>query len=141
VDGVTYLADTNIVSEMMRPHPFAAVNTAWQVHDHEIAISAVSWHELLVGIRCLPHSKKRTAYGKFLHTYLQKQVIILPYNQVAAEWHADERTRLMQIGKTPSFPDGQIAAIAAVNNLTLVTRNVQDFAEFANLRIENWFDA
>ena len=138
--GITYLADTNIVAEIMRPQPAAAVKTAWQTHDHELAISAVSWHELLVGTRRLPHSKRRTAYEKFLYKYLQKQAIILPYNQAAAEWHADERARLMQVGKTPSFPDGQIAAVAATNNLILVTRNVVDFADFAGLTIENWFD-
>jgi len=115
MERVAYLADTNIVSEMMRPKPNNAVQTAWQIHDHESAISAVSWHELLAGTLRLPPSKRRTAFENFLNTYLQKQVAILPYNQAAAEWHAEERTRLMKIGKTPSFPDGQIAAVAATN--------------------------
>lgn len=35
--------------------------------------------------------------------------------------------------------DGQIAAIAVVNNLTLVTRNTDDFVDFAGLTVENWF--
>jgi tRNA(fMet)-specific endonuclease VapC len=35
--------------------------------------------------------------------------------------------------------DGQIAAIAAVNDLTLVTANDSDFQCFEELKIENWF--
>jgi tRNA(fMet)-specific endonuclease VapC len=37
----------------------------------------------------------------------------------------------------PSYPDGQIAAIAKVNNLSLVTRNVSDYPDFDGLTIEN----
>ena len=48
--------------------------------------------------------------------------------------------RSAQAGKTPSYPDSQIAAIAAVNKLVLVTRNVDDFADFQGLLIENWFE-
>jgi len=39
------------------------------------------------------------------------------------------------------FMDGQIAAVAAVNNLTLVTRNVRDYVCFQGLRLVNWADA
>ncbi len=56
----------------------------------------------------------------------------------AAEWFAVERARLTSIGKTPAYADGQIAAIAQVNNLTLVTNNVADYTDFQNLNIENW---
>jgi tRNA(fMet)-specific endonuclease VapC len=69
-------------------------------------------------------------------------VLSLPvfnYDQPAAEWHARERARLTKIGKTPAFADGQIASIAHVNNLILVTNNVADFQFFDGLRIENWF--
>ncbi|MEB3337362.1 MAG: hypothetical protein VKJ46_07875, partial [Leptolyngbyaceae bacterium] len=57
----------------------------------------------------------------------------------AATWHALERARLIVNGRTPAFQDGQIAAIASVNNLILVTNNVSDYTNFQNLKIENWF--
>lgn len=41
-------------------------------------------------------------------------------------------------GVVPSFADGQIAAIAAVNDLTLVTANTAHFANFAGLEVANW---
>jgi tRNA(fMet)-specific endonuclease VapC len=53
---------------------------------------------------------------------------------------AGERARLVRLGLPPPIADGQIAAVAAVNSLILVTRNVADFANFRNLDIENWFD-
>jgi tRNA(fMet)-specific endonuclease VapC len=63
---------------------------------------------------------------------------ILPYDERAAEWHAKERARLTFLGQMPSFVDGQIAAIAKVNNLILVTRNTSDFKKFSGLKLENW---
>jgi tRNA(fMet)-specific endonuclease VapC len=67
--------------------------------------------------------------------------VILPYDASAAAWHARERARLTRRGKRPAFVDGQIAAIAAVNDLVLVTRNLRDFSGFSGLEIESWFSA
>ena len=63
---------------------------------------------------------------------------ILGYDRAAAEWHASERARLMARGRTPSFVDGQIAGIAATNDLVLVTFNNRDFVMFDELRLEDW---
>jgi predicted nucleic acid-binding protein len=41
-------------------------------------------------------------------------------------------------GTSCNTVDGQIAAIALLHNLTLVTRNVRDFAHFAGLNVEDW---
>jgi tRNA(fMet)-specific endonuclease VapC len=65
---------------------------------------------------------------------------ILDYNSKAANWHAAERARLSEIGLTPAFADGQIAAVASTNQLILVTRNLKDFINFRDLTIENCFD-
>lgn len=66
-------------------------------------------------------------------------MIILPYCHGAGAWFASERARLTALGRVPSYPDGQIAAIAKVNHLILVTRNVSDYQDFEGLRMENWF--
>lgn len=63
---------------------------------------------------------------------------ILPYDEAAAKHHAAERARLEESGTTPPFVHGQIAAIARVNELVLVTGNVKDFAPFTGLKVENW---
>ena len=65
--------------------------------------------------------------------------LILLYDAAAAAWHARERARLVRLGKAPPFVDGQTPAIAAANDLVLVTRNLRDFAGFAGLDLESWF--
>ena len=64
---------------------------------------------------------------------------VFDYDLKAAKWHAQERSRLSKIGKTPAFIDGQIASIAFCNDLILVTNNMADFQDFEDLIIENWF--
>jgi tRNA(fMet)-specific endonuclease VapC len=63
---------------------------------------------------------------------------VMPYDARAAEHHAAERARLAGLGKTPSFADGQIAAVSYVNELILVTFNLADFQEYKDLKITDW---
>ena len=88
----------------------------------------------------MPESKRRTIIEMYLQEEVKARLPILPYTQEAAEWFAVERARLIPLGLTPSYADGQIAAIAAVNNLILVTWNIFDYQNFMGLTIENWFD-
>jgi tRNA(fMet)-specific endonuclease VapC len=62
---------------------------------------------------------------------------ILPYDEASAAWHGEERARLESFGRTAPFVDGQIAAIAQVHGLILVTANPRDFEAFQGLRIED----
>jgi tRNA(fMet)-specific endonuclease VapC len=48
---------------------------------------------------------------------------------------------LERAGKPVPFADGQIAAVAVTNSLRLVTRNVVDFAKFADLAVESCWTA
>jgi len=63
---------------------------------------------------------------------------ILDYDRAAAEWHAAERARLIARGETPPFVYGQIAAIAYIHGLILVTLNEADFRRFHGLRVLRW---
>lgn len=65
-------------------------------------------------------------------------VAILEYGRKEAEWHAQERARLVAIGQTPPFVDGQIAAIARQHGLILVTSNTRDFQLFEGLTLQTW---
>jgi tRNA(fMet)-specific endonuclease VapC len=62
----------------------------------------------------------------------------LPYDETAATWHGEERARLEALGRPTPFVDGQIAAIARVNGLVLVTTKERDFVRFEGLSVENW---
>jgi tRNA(fMet)-specific endonuclease VapC len=85
-----------------------------------------------------PASRKRKLIETFLDDVIRPNIVILPYDDRVAQWHAIERARLVGLGLTPSFIDGQIAAVSIVNDLILVTRNVQDYTVFTGLKIENW---
>jgi tRNA(fMet)-specific endonuclease VapC len=134
-----FLLDTNIVSEPLAAIPHAGVLAKLKRHQDEIALSAPVWHELIFGCRRLPDSPKRRAIAQYLEEVLAVSLPLLPYDREAATWHGQQRARLEKLGQPTPFVDGQIAAIAAVNHLTLVTRNVADFKYFDGLEIENWF--
>jgi tRNA(fMet)-specific endonuclease VapC len=137
--SLRFLLDTNVFSEPLRPIPNSNVMEMLRQHESEIATATVVYHEILFGSYRLPDSKKRRTIEKYLQEVIQPNIPILPYDNNAAKWHALERARLVAIGKTPSFADGQIAAIAHVNDLILVTNNVSDYADFSQLQIDNWF--
>lgn len=134
-----YLLDTNILSESVKTKPNASVLNLMEQHHQEIATAAPVWHELQYGCQRLPVSRKRKIIEIFLNDVVKANISILPYDDQAAEWHAKERVRLSSLGQTPSFVDGQIAAITKVNRLILVTRNVDDFERFSELVVENWY--
>lgn len=132
-----FLLDTNVVSEPLKPVPNEKVLRRLAEHEGEIVTSAVTWHELLFGVRRLPRGRRRRA----LEDYVAQVVAALPvlaYDDEAAEWHAVERARLERRGRTPSFADAQVAAIAAVNDLGIVTRNVKHFADFRDVHVVDW---
>jgi len=133
-----YLLDTNIVSEPLRPAPRAAVLRKLQKHDQEIATASIVWHELRFGVERLPPSRRRNIIERYLEDVVLPSIPILNYDATAAEWHARERERLVAKGETPSFADGQIAAIAHAHDLILVTFNTEDFRRFERLHVTTW---
>ena len=136
--SLKYLLDTNVVSEPLRPKPQHGVIRKLSRHEDEIAISSVVWHELRFGVERLPPSRRRNVIEQYLDEVVLATMPILDYDHAAAQWHAHERARLTATGETPSFVDSQIAAIACVNSLTLVTFNDADFRRFQGLRIVTW---
>jgi tRNA(fMet)-specific endonuclease VapC len=135
---VRYLLDTNVLSEPLKPRPHSDVLARLEKHGAELASAAPVWHELRFGCARLPDSKRRRAVEDYLREVVQPSVPILSYTVMAAEWHALERARLAAAGRSPAFVDGQIAAIAAVHDLILVTANVKDFRWFRGLEVESW---
>ena len=136
--SLKYLLDTNVVSEPLRPRPSRNVLRRLGSHGGEAAIASIAWHELLFGCARLPRSRRREAIERYLEDVVLPSFPILDYDRTAAEWHARERARLAAAGRTPPFIDGQIAAIACVHDLVLVTGNKADFRGFKELRVEGW---
>lgn len=133
-----FLLDTNILSEPLRPVPNPRVMESLVRSSGLTATATVVFHEMLYGCYRLPNSRKRQAIEAYLREEVEAKLLLLPYDREAAKWHASERARLVKLGKTPSYVDGQIAAIAVVNDLVLVTNNEADYADFQGIQIENW---
>ena len=134
-----FLLDTNVLSEPIKVKPNQQILTRLEQYRTEIATATLVLHELYYGCYRLPRSRKRALIEQYINEVVKPIIPLLPYDEKAAEYHAGERSRLQAAGKTPSFVDGQIAAIAHVNHLTLITRNMVDFQNFSGLQVENWY--
>jgi tRNA(fMet)-specific endonuclease VapC len=64
--------------------------------------------------------------------------VSLPFNDDAANIYGDIRASLEKQGMPIGPYDLQIASIALVRNLILVTHNVSEFSRVLNLQIEDW---
>jgi predicted nucleic acid-binding protein len=136
-----FLLDTNVPSELIRTQPEPRVKTwiAAQSLD-TLFISVVSFGELRKGITLRSPGKRTTELEVWLETDLPVLFSgrILPVTRSAAErWGVLEAQRQL-IGRPLDVPDGQIAATALEHDLTLVTRNVKDFADLGVTVFNPW---
>lgn len=140
VSAVSWLLDTNVISEAMRQRPDAGVMENLARYEGELAIPAPVWHELRYGWLRMPDGQRKDAVGRFVQDVVGS-LSVLAYDGAAARIHAELRQSRERAGFTLPFVDGQIAAVAIAHGITLVTRNSKDFAELAGLRLANWFTA
>lgn len=122
-----YLLDTNVVSELRRPRPHGAV-LAWiaGVPANQLFISVVTIGEIQAGIEITREQDETKATA--LEAWLDQVVAaygITPMDAAAfREW-----ARLKHRKSDTLIEDAMIAATAAVNGFTVVTRNTSDFGE------------
>jgi len=133
-----FLLDTSTISLAIRKEPDERVLRHLREHGGSCAMASVTWHELRFGVGRLPRGKRQRELREFLDEVVLPTIPALSYDERAAAWHADERVRLEKLGKTPPFIDGQIAAVALTNGLSVVTANPKDFKTFKGLAVSNW---
>jgi tRNA(fMet)-specific endonuclease VapC len=138
VVSLRFLLDTSTLSEPLRPVPHAGLMRRLRTHTGRLAIAATTWHEALFGLYRMPEGRRRQVVHDYLFQVVGPGLPILPYDDAAAEWHARERARLSAEGRTAPFSDGQIAAVAKIHGLTLVTENARDFEPFDGVTVESW---
>ena len=126
------LVDTNVVSEVMKVAPSETVVT-WLNNQtsSSLFISTTTIGEIEYGLRILPPGKRRThlkeRFERFISLAFAQRV--LPYDETAARSYGEIMGFRREIGHPMSIPDGQIAAIAKINELTISTRNTSDFED------------
>jgi len=125
-----FLLDTNIVSELTRVKPEQNV-VHWfsSVDESGLYLSVLTIGEIRKGLTALPKARKRLDLEKWFNDlkYRFAGRIISVDETVAEQWGILSSAARKQ-GKPLSVIDGLLAATAVNHNLTLVTRNVNDFA-------------
>jgi predicted nucleic acid-binding protein len=136
----SFLVDTNVLSELMRTDPAPQVSK-WFAnhHEHKVFLSSISQAEILTGIAVLPEGKRRNALADSAEFLLENDMAgrCLVFGVAAAKHYAIVRANRKRIGRPITTEDAQIAAIALAEDLTLVTRNTQDFEGIEGLAVLN----
>lgn len=123
-----YLLDTNVVSELRKQRPHGAV-VEWlkSVDDISLHLATVTLGEIQAGIELTREQDAEKA--KEIEAWLDllaDSYNVLPMDGPAFRCWA----KLMHRKSETLYEDAMIAAIAKVNGLTVVTRNITDFTSF-----------
>lgn len=134
------ILDTNVLSELMRPQPDAAV-IDWFAKQRDVFfyVTAITVAEILLGISLLPAGKRKDALATAAETMFSEDFAdrCLPFDASCAANYAALTTERRASGKPITVEEAQIAAIALANNFALATRNLRDFTDISGLRLVN----
>lgn len=126
------IADTNVVSEIMKTAPSRVLLEWLNAQDTEtLYLTTITIAEIGYGLRVLPDAKRRRflaeRFEQFIaHAFEQR---ILSFDEAAARAYDDIMGHRKEIGRPMNVPDGQIAAIARANGSRIATRNIKDFED------------
>ncbi|MEX0865978.1 MAG: type II toxin-antitoxin system VapC family toxin [Pirellulales bacterium] len=134
-EPVSFLLDTDICSAYLKGN-----SQVWQKvmqHAGQLHVSTITVGELFTWASRQDASPKRR---ESLEAFLQ-DVTVLDVTRAIAERLGELRAVCFDTGRATPDMDLIIAATATVHDLTLVTHNVQDFADVQGLRIQDWLCA
>ena len=131
--------DTNVVSELMRAAPDAAV-AGWAMKaDADLCVTALTVAEIRYGIARLPEGQRKrdilAGANKILTRFAQR---VVPFDLAAAARYGDLVAGREANGRPISVFDAQIAAVCQARSATLATRNVKDFEDTGIPIIDPW---
>lgn len=138
---MSYLLDTNVVSEWTTPRPDSNV-VRWlrAVDEDAVFLSVITLAEIRHGVERLSAGKRRRRLDEWLTAELPARFFgrILDIDSPTADVWGRLMATAEQAGRRVSAMDGFIAATALVHSLTLVTRNVRDFDPLAVEIVDPW---
>lgn len=126
-----FLLDTNCISELVRSEPEPRV-LEWMEAANEslLYLSVLTLGEIRKGVAGVPQSRRRTQLETWLELDLQARFSgrILSIDAPIADRWGLLAAEAKRKGRALSAIDGLLAASALHHNLTIVSRNVSDFA-------------
>jgi toxin FitB len=133
---VSYLLDTNVVSELARPRPHPSVLRWFEtVPDEALHLSVLSLGELRKGVELAADKRRKEKLRLWLEVDVREwfEDRLIPVSAGIAEaWGA----LLARVGRPVPAIDSLLAATALKSGLRMVTRNVSDF-EYPGLETVN----
>ncbi len=125
---MSFLADTNVLSELARARPSDQVVKWARANQGQLYVSTITLGELKFGVAILRESKRKRALQEWLSRLNEiMDGRTLSFNRAVAYVWADMRAKLKRDGHIMPVADGMIAAIAKRHDLTIATRNTADF--------------
>jgi toxin FitB len=128
---VSFLLDTNVVSEWLKPRPNAGLIKWTESADEDrVFLSVISLAELRYAIERMASGKRQRRLEDWLRHELPVRFEgrILPIDPPVADACGRIVRRSELLGRSIETMDAFLAATAEVHRLTLVTRNISDFA-------------
>jgi len=141
---VGFLLDTNVLSEMLRRRPAAAVGEWFtRLPGDSLFVSVVTQAEMMLGARLLPAGRRRAALEATLEAMFAEEFSsrVLPFTPQAVPAYTDIVARRRAAGRPIAQFDAQIAATALRARMRLATRNTADFADCGIDVTNPWMDA
>lgn len=138
---MSFLLDTNVVSEWAKPRPDPGV-AAWlaEADEDRIHMSVVTLAELRYGIERLAPGARRQRLDAWLGEDLPARFEgrVLPIDAAVADACGRLLARTVAHGRPMASMDALIAATCEVHGLTLVTRDTRDFGGVVANVLDPW---
>lgn len=138
---MSFLLDTNVVSEWVKPRPDPGV-VAWcaSIDEDRTFISVVTLAELRHGIERLSMGRRRLRLEEWLqHELLSRfDCRIISIDAAIGDAWGKVVARADKNGQPANTMDAFLAATAELHQLTVVTRNIGDFRKLTTSVINPW---
>jgi len=137
------ILDTNVVSELMKPQPDAAVQEWMARQDDKILVTtAVTVSEIMFGLTRLPDGSRKVHLELAFRAFVGPDGIIpvLDLKEDAATRSGQMRATRQSLGHPITPGNALIAGIANVTQSVLATRNVKDYADLGLTVVNPWME-
>ena len=136
-----YLLDTNVVSELIKPSPDARV-AAWirATEETDLHLSVLTFAEIRYGIEKLPQGTRRERLRRWMDADLADRFEgrILGVDRAIGELWGVIMARGFAVSVRLPVMDTLLAATAEHHAMTMVTRNIRDFARAGIATLDPW---
>jgi toxin FitB len=127
---VSYLVDTNVFSELVKGQPNAKIVAWLRENENALYVSTITIGEIRRGIERLPSGRRKTQLRAWLVALCDcMKGRVLSFNTSTAHVWGQLKAKWDRAGITIPSLDSQLAATAQRHQLTVVTRNIRDFAK------------